>query len=61
MTPMELRRWPRKNDPDSIRARQEVVRDLTADGEVLWDDLEPWTAANESPTSCWTRVSAAPN
>ena len=24
MTPMELRRWPRKNDPDSIRARQDV-------------------------------------
>ena len=50
MTPMELRRWPRKNDPDSIRARQEVVRDLTADGEVLWDDLEPWSQANEALT-----------
>ena len=50
MTPMELRRWPRKNDPDSIRARQEVVRDLTADVEVLWDDLEPWSQANEALT-----------
>jgi hydroxymethylglutaryl-CoA reductase (NADPH) len=50
VTPMELRRWPRKNDPDSIRARQEVVRDLTADGEVLWDDLEPWSQANEALT-----------
>jgi hydroxymethylglutaryl-CoA reductase (NADPH) len=50
VTPMELRRWPRKNDPDSIRARQEVVRDLTADGEVLWEDLTPWTAAQESLT-----------
>src|SRR5215207_1966103 len=47
---MELRRWPRKNDPGSIRARQEVVRDLTADGEVLWDDLEPWSRANEALT-----------
>jgi hydroxymethylglutaryl-CoA reductase (NADPH) len=50
VTPMELRRWPRKNDPDSIRARQEIVRDLTSDGEVLWDDLEPWSQANEALT-----------
>ena len=50
MTPMELRRWPRKNDAASIRARQEVVRGLTDDGEVLWDDLEPWTRAQESLT-----------
>jgi hydroxymethylglutaryl-CoA reductase (NADPH) len=47
---MELRRWPRKNDPESIRARQEVIRGLTADGEVLWDDLEPWSRANEALT-----------
>jgi hydroxymethylglutaryl-CoA reductase (NADPH) len=47
---MELRRWPRKNDPDSVRARQDVVRDLAADGEVLWDDLEPWSQANEALT-----------
>ena len=50
MTPMELRRWPRKNDPESIRARQQTVRDLTSDGEVLWDDLEPWSQANEALT-----------
>ena len=50
MTPMELRRWPRKNDAASIRARQEVVRGLTDDGEVLWDDLEPWARAQESLT-----------
>ena len=50
MTTMELRRWPRKNDPESIRARQQTVRDLTSDGEVLWDDLEPWTQANEALT-----------
>ncbi len=47
---MELRRWPRKNDADSIRARQETVRRLTDDGEVLWDDLGPWTKANEALT-----------
>jgi hydroxymethylglutaryl-CoA reductase (NADPH) len=47
---MELRRWPRKNDAASIRIRQEAVRDLTDDGEVLWDDLEPWTRAQESLT-----------
>jgi hydroxymethylglutaryl-CoA reductase (NADPH) len=47
---MELRRWPRKNDPDSIRARQDVVRRLTDDGEVLWDELAPWTKANEALT-----------
>ena len=50
MTPMELRRWPRKNDPDSIRARQQTVRDLTSDGEVLWDDLARWSQANEALT-----------
>jgi hydroxymethylglutaryl-CoA reductase (NADPH) len=47
---MELRRWPRKNDAESIRVRQEIVRDRTADGEVLWDALEPWSNANEALT-----------
>jgi hydroxymethylglutaryl-CoA reductase (NADPH) len=47
---MELRRWPRKNDAESIRARQEVVRELTEDGEVLWDELTPWQKANEALT-----------
>jgi hydroxymethylglutaryl-CoA reductase (NADPH) len=47
---LSLRRWPRKNDPDSIRARQDTVRGLTEDGEVLWDDLAPWTSANEALT-----------
>jgi hydroxymethylglutaryl-CoA reductase (NADPH) len=50
VTPMELRRWPRKNDPDSIRTRQDAVRGLTEDGEVLWDDLEPWARAQEALT-----------
>jgi hydroxymethylglutaryl-CoA reductase (NADPH) len=47
---MELRRWPRKNDAESIRARQDVVRGLTDDGEVLWDELSPWERANEALT-----------
>jgi hydroxymethylglutaryl-CoA reductase (NADPH) len=47
---VELRRWPRRNDPDSIRTRQDAVRGLTEDGEVLWDDLEPWSRANEALT-----------
>ena len=47
---MELRKWPRRNDPESIRARQEAVRGLTQDGEVLWTDLEPWSRANEALT-----------
>ena len=50
MTPMETRRWPRKNDPDSIRTRQEAVRGSTHDGEVLWEDLQPWARAQESLT-----------
>jgi hydroxymethylglutaryl-CoA reductase (NADPH) len=50
VTPMELRRWPRKNDAASIRTRQDVVRGLTDDGEVLWDDMEPWARAQESLT-----------
>ena len=47
---MELRRWPRKNDAESIRARQDAVRGLTDDGEVLWDELAPWENANEALT-----------
>jgi hydroxymethylglutaryl-CoA reductase (NADPH) len=47
---VSLRRWPRRNDADSIRARQDVVRERTDDGEVLWPDLEPWVAANEALT-----------
>ena len=47
---MELRRWPRKNDPDSIRARQDEVRALTQDGEVFWDDLQGFSRATEALT-----------
>jgi hydroxymethylglutaryl-CoA reductase (NADPH) len=47
---VSLRRWPRRNDADSIRVRQDVVRERTDDGEVLWPDLEPWASANEALT-----------
>jgi hydroxymethylglutaryl-CoA reductase (NADPH) len=47
---VELRDWPRKNDTDSIRARQDAVRARTEDGQVLWEDLDPWTKANEALT-----------
>ena len=47
---MELRRWPRKNDPESIRARQDALRPQTEDGEVFWDDLQPFSSATEALT-----------
>lgn len=47
---MDLRRWPRKNDPGSIRARQEELRPLTGDGEVFWDELQPFSRATEALT-----------
>ena len=47
---MELKRWPRKNDPDSIRARQDEVRELTQNGEVFSHDLEPFVRAQEAVT-----------
>jgi hydroxymethylglutaryl-CoA reductase (NADPH) len=40
-------RWPRKNDPESIRARQES---LGLDGEVTGIDLEPFAHAQEMLT-----------
>jgi hydroxymethylglutaryl-CoA reductase (NADPH) len=48
---VELRRWPRKNDPDAIRARQDTLRALVGDdGSVFWEDLEPWARATEALT-----------
>ena len=48
---MELRRWPRKNDADSIRARQEeVAARLDGAREVLEHDLEPFARATEALT-----------
>ena len=44
---VDLRRWPRRNDPESIRARQQA---LPVDGEVFAHDLTPWVNAQESLT-----------
>jgi hydroxymethylglutaryl-CoA reductase (NADPH) len=41
------RRWSRKNDPESIRARQEA---LPVDGHVFAHDLTPWAGAQEALT-----------
>ena len=46
---MELRRWPRKNDPASIEARQEAL-DGRVDSEVFGHDLTPWAKAQEALT-----------
>ena len=47
---MELRRWPRKNDPESIKSRQDELRALTQDGEVFSHDLTPFAQAQEAVT-----------
>jgi len=44
---VELRRWPRRNDPESIRLRQGA---LGVDGEIFDHDLSPWTQAQEALT-----------
>ena len=44
---VDVPKWPRKNDPDSIRARQEA---LGLDGEVTGIDLEPFARAQEMLT-----------
>jgi hydroxymethylglutaryl-CoA reductase (NADPH) len=44
---VQTRKWPRRNDPDSIRARQEA---LGLDGEVTALDLAPFAGAQESLT-----------
>ncbi len=46
---MELRKWPRRNDPESIRARQEALSGRT-DGTVFSHDLEPFAGATEALT-----------
>jgi hydroxymethylglutaryl-CoA reductase (NADPH) len=46
---VELRRWPRKNDPASIKARQEAL-DGRVDREVFEQDLTPWAKAQEALT-----------
>jgi hydroxymethylglutaryl-CoA reductase (NADPH) len=44
---MHVRKWPRKNDPESIRARQEA---LGLDGTVTGIDLQPFARAQEMLT-----------
>ncbi|MBA3331494.1 MAG: 3-hydroxy-3-methylglutaryl-CoA reductase [Actinobacteria bacterium] len=44
---MELKRWPRRNDSESIRLRQAA---LAVDGEIFEHDLSPWTNAQEALT-----------
>src|SRR4030095_12823905 len=44
---VDMRRWPRKNDADSLRARQEA---LGLDGVVTRIDLEPFARAQEMLT-----------
>jgi hydroxymethylglutaryl-CoA reductase (NADPH) len=44
---VESKRWPRKNDAASIRARQEA---LGLDGDVTGIDLSPFATANEMLT-----------
>jgi len=44
---VDMRKWPRKNDPESIEARQEA---LGLDGEVTGIDLEPFARAQEMLT-----------
>jgi hydroxymethylglutaryl-CoA reductase (NADPH) len=43
-------RWPRKNDAESIRARQDELRARAGDSEVFWDDLQPFASATEALT-----------
>jgi hydroxymethylglutaryl-CoA reductase (NADPH) len=48
---VELRRWPRKNDSDSIKARQEALASRLDGGpEVFEHDLEPFAHATEALT-----------
>ena len=46
---MQLRKWPRKNDAESIRARQEAL-DGRVEREVFEHDLTPWVKAQEALT-----------
>src|SRR5437016_1034699 len=46
---MELKRWPRKNDPESVQARQTELSERI-DGEVFAHDLEPFAKAQEAVT-----------
>jgi len=41
-----VQRWPRKNDPESVRARQGALRGRVGE-EVFAHDLTPWEKAQE--------------
>jgi hydroxymethylglutaryl-CoA reductase (NADPH) len=46
---MEVRKWPRRNDAESIRTRREAIRPVVGD-EPLAHDQEAWTRAQETHT-----------
>src|SRR2546423_15511164 len=46
---MELRKWPRRNDAESIAARQQAL-DGRVDPEVFSHDVTPWANAQEALT-----------
>ena len=46
---MELRKWPRRNDAESIGARREAIRAVVGDEPLAHDD-EAWSRAQESHT-----------
>ncbi len=46
---MELRKWPRRNDAESIAARQQAL-DGRVDPEVFSLDVSPWANAQEALT-----------
>jgi hydroxymethylglutaryl-CoA reductase (NADPH) len=46
---VELRRWPRRNDAASIRARQDAIRDVVGDEPLAYAD-DAWTRAQEAHT-----------
>ena len=52
-----VQRWPRRNDADSIRARQEALRDRVGE-EVFAHDLRPWEKAQEVLTGAGFQIPA---
>ena len=49
---MDLRKWPRRNDAESIGARREAIRTVVGDEPLSHDD-EAWVRAQESHTGRW--------
>ena len=44
-----MQRWPRKNNPESIRARQDSIRETVGEAPLALSE-EAWTRAQESHT-----------